>query len=147
MIPNNKKEKALLPTISEYRKTLINKEVKLESIRKYCGAGIGACSIDPEGNVYPCQSMHYPKFIYGNIFEKDLNELFENNISTTIREQYSVDKIEICKDCKLRYICGAGCRAATYKLEGDPMKYPKTLCPYYKELSINKLKNISLNVI
>lgn len=145
--PNNQKEIELLPNINDYKKSFINKEIKLESLRQFCGAGIGSCSIDPKGNVFPCQSMHYPIFKYGNIFNETLEIMFKNKTSQTVRNQYSVDSIETCKDCNLKYICGAGCRAATYKLEGDPMKYPKSLCPYYRELSIHKLKNIPLKIL
>lgn len=142
--PNNKKEIELLPNINNYKKSFVNKVSKLENLRKYCGAGIGSCSIDPKGNVYPCQSLHYSKFEYGNILNESIDNILKNKKSQSIRNQYNVDLIDTCKECNLKYICGAGCRAATYKLEGDPMKYPKTLCSYYRELSIHKLKNIPL---
>lgn len=135
----------MLPEIKDYKKTLIDKKTKLKPLRRFCGAGVGSCSIDPKGNVYPCQSMHYPKFYYGNLFQDTLLNILEQEMSQYIRSQYNVDLIETCKDCCFKYICGAGCRAATYKLEGDPTKYPKTLCPYYKELSIHKLKTIPSN--
>ncbi len=143
--PNNKEDITLLPNIKDYKKTLTDNKTKLKPIRRFCGAGIGSCSIDPKGNVYPCQSLHYPQFYYGNLFQDTLLNILEQKISQYVRSQYNVDLIETCKDCCFKYICGAGCRAATYKLEGDPTKYPKTLCLYYKELSIHKLKSIPFN--
>ena len=41
----------------------------------------------------------------------------------------------------MRFICGGGCRAATYRLEHDISEHPKHLCKFYKEESINDLYN------
>jgi len=147
VIPNHINEIDMLPSVEDYKKSLFDGDSQLDSIRQYCGAGIGSCSIDPLGNVYPCQSMHYPAFCYGNIFNTNFDLLLKCDISQYIRSELSVDNIEVCKDCNVRYICGAGCRAATYKIEGNALSYPKTLCPYYKELSKHKLKNIPLHIL
>lgn len=46
-------------------------------------------------------------------------------------------------NCNVKYICAAGCRAATINLEGSAANWPKTLCNYYKEQAINNLRSIA----
>lgn len=142
MIPSSLKEVHLLPDIENYKKSLCNKDAKLPSKRLFCGAGIGTCSIDPIGNLYPCQNMHYKKFCYGNLLENNLMNLLQTDTSQKIRTLYNIDNIVVCKNCNVKYICAGGCRGATLKLEGDPMNYPNTLCKYYRELAISRLRHI-----
>lgn len=142
IVPNNKMETSLLPEIEEYKKSLSSIVKPLESLRFYCGAGLGVLSIDPKGNVYPCQSLHEKEYNMGNILDSSIEEILQTEVYQNICENFSVDCIPTCRECNVKYICGAGCRSATKNIEGSPTEYPKTLCPYYKEKAINSLKSI-----
>lgn len=142
IVPNTKSEIRLLPSIKQYKRFLPTGQYPLNKFRIYCGAGMGVLSIDPLGNVFPCQSLHYKQFKLGNLLYNPINSILSNNILEDIKENFSVDNIPICKNCNVRYICGAGCRAATLKMEGKAMSYPKTLCKYYRMSALNRLKRI-----
>lgn len=144
MVPNNINDVSLLPLYDEFIKTLPKLSKKIDIIRKYCGAGMGVLSIDPQGNVYPCQSLHSEKFKLGNLLTNSLNTILKNPLLKYIKEYFNIDYIPVCKDCNLKYICAGGCRAATLNTETDPTKYPRILCKYYKAMAMNKLSNIPL---
>ena len=94
------------------------------------------------GNVYPCQSFHYKEYRMGNLLADSIEDIIHTQIHKDIAKNFSIDNIPTCKDCKVKYICSGGCRAATLNIEGKPTEFPKTLCPYYKEKAINMLKSI-----
>jgi radical SAM protein with 4Fe4S-binding SPASM domain len=142
MVPNNTNEICMLPSCSDYIKTLPNIEARLDALREYCGAGMGVLSIDPRGNVFPCQSLHRNKFKMGNLTIDSLNSILKSNVHKYIEENLNIDNIPMCKNCEVKYICGGGCRAATFNIEGDISRYPKTLCEYYKARAIHSLLNI-----
>lgn len=142
IVPNSLDEIVLLPPLDEFIKTLPKIRKKLNVIRKYCGAGMGLLSIDPLGNVYPCQSLHVDKFKIGNLLTNSLDVILKSTTISYIKEHFNIDYISRCKDCNLKYICGGGCRAATFNMEADPAKYPQILCEYYKAKAMNELSNI-----
>ena len=78
----------------------------------------------------------------GNLNNTTIDDIINSKVYHNIFLNYSVDNISVCKDCNVRYICGAGCRAATANLEQDPTAFPRTLCEYYKEKAINTLRSI-----
>jgi len=46
----------------------------------------------------------------------------------------SVDTIEECNVCPVRYICASGCRSEAYTREGDIYVRNKSTCPtFYKQ--------------
>lgn len=50
------------------------------------------------------------------------------------------NKIEECKDCLYKYICGGGCRAKAYCVYGQLDAYLKFECKYLKENCEHYLK-------
>lgn len=142
IVPNGVSELSLLPTLEDYCSTFSSFTQPLDSLRLYCGAGIGVLSVDPLGNVYPCQSLHYKKYKMGNLLTDSIEDIINTQIHKDIAKEFSIDNIPTCKDCKVKYICCGGCRAATLNIEGKPTEYPKTLCRYYKEKAINMLRSI-----
>lgn len=140
IVPNNQDDVALLPSLSEYISTLPSTVKEVEGPRLYCGAGVGVLSIDPFGNVYPCQSLHSKDYKLGNILESSLANIIRSDKRLSLAKAFNVKNITKCKDCSLKYICGAGCRAATLKLEGNAATYPQTMCDYYKANAIQSLR-------
>ncbi len=87
-------------------------------IKRNCGIGLGAMSIANDGNVYPCASLFVEEFCLGNIAKDDIEEILHK--ANDISDKWNVDNTQVCKDCVMKYICGGGCRAATYLTTGKP---------------------------
>jgi len=68
-----------------------------------CGLPMGYTAVvDAKGMVYPCiYLVGNKKYLLGSVFD-------ENPFNFSF-PQLSVDNIEFCRDCKLRYLCGGGC--------------------------------------
>ena len=141
IVPNNICELKYLPTINEYKNAILNKSKDITMKRVHCGAAVGLFSIAPNGDVFPCQNLHYDEFKIGNILNSSLNDLINSSMAIYFREKLKVYNIKKCKSCSMRFICGGGCRAATYRLEHDISEHPKHLCKFYKDESINDLYN------
>lgn len=73
-----------------------------------CGIGY-VIMINPDGNVYPCHVYAHQHYNLGNIYEKNLKEIIDSSKYRELRK-INVDKIEKCRACDLRYLCGGGCR-------------------------------------
>jgi len=109
--------KRILPEIHE-RAGILDLKFNWFTPTQYCqlnplelGLGIKSCSacrmnmcVDPEGEVYPCQS--YFKSL-GNILVDDWSAIWNHPICKEIRERKYVP--EKCENCPELTICGAGC--------------------------------------
>lgn len=77
---------------------------KVKNIRfKNCGIGTSIV-IDSDGKIYPCSyfsSYHIPYTASAKHIIKEFN---------TINNNTSIEHIEKCKDCELKYICSGGCK-------------------------------------
>ncbi len=76
--------------------------------------GYGGLSVSSNGDFFLCNRILELKPI-GNI-----NTPFSSIIKKAkyFYEITSVDNVEVCKDCELKYICGGGCRIDEYEFEG-----------------------------
>jgi len=85
-----------------------------------CQAGIKACSIDQNGDIYGCDlMMGIDDFIAGNLRNDTLLNIW--NHSTLFNEFRNFEFKDVkgkCSNCDLKW-CGAGCRSASYNLNGD----------------------------
>ncbi len=106
-----------------------------------CALGDGQISISETGDVYPCQLLHYPEFLAGNIFETPIETIYHE--SQTLREcrELSVDNIKGCKDCFLRYVCGGACRARAYH-ECGSLHVAGDFCSYERRAFLDGLFKI-----
>lgn len=150
LIPCKLDDIKLMPPISEYlfdnamqEKLPEDSYIQLPLKRVRCGAAINTCSIDPMGNVYPCQSLHFEDFHMGNILEQDIEELRYLNRKESCLP--TVDEIPTCTKCKVRYICGGGCPATAYELDKKTIGRSKLVCPYNYHLAIKTLEKIKNN--
>ena len=78
-------------------------------------------SIQVDGTMQPCQTMHDPRYSIGNAFTTD-NETMISALERTVqmaRQRLSADYG--CARCLLRDACGRGCMAAAVVLTGDPL--------------------------
>lgn len=143
IVPGNKDEISLLPPFEEYSSTLHKSNHKLPIMRLHCGAAVGIISINPIGEVYPCQSLMRDEFRLGSLKESTMNDIMQSDVLDLFRNKFNVENIPTCNKCNVKYICAGGCRSATVNLEGSAGKWPRTLCKYYKEQAINALRSIS----
>lgn len=112
-----------------------------ELFRKQCGVGNGIVSIDANGDIYPCQTLHSPEFKCGNAFQSGLLAVLEESEVIKQSKRAAVDILPECKTCPVRYICAGGCRQAAYMQEGDFLARNRKMCPTYFAGAVDRLWN------
>lgn len=141
MSPSSPSEIPLTPCIDSL--LVCETECEAEPLlpkRTRCGAALDVCSIDPMGNVYPCQALHFEEFRMGNILSQPLNSL--RYLSDGESCLPSVDEIDSCNICKVKYICGGGCLATNYKLNGRQFGRNHLSCPLLKSIALGRLSRM-----
>jgi radical SAM protein with 4Fe4S-binding SPASM domain len=118
----------------------------LEGLRgrgvKKCALADREISISETGDVYPCQLLHAPEFLAGNIHTDSLpNIYFKSPVLDRVRK-VNVDTIEECSQCPIRLICAGGCRARDY-YESGSIETVGEFCEYEKLAFINGLLDYS----
>ena len=108
-----------------------------------CGAGKNIVSISSDGYIYPCHMFNgVEEFCLGTALDGSIyNKVTDNE--KNIFFSLSVDQIEKCQKCHIRYICGGGCRFRSYSLHKN-VYYPDKMCQAYifnKEECIRQLMN------
>lgn len=141
LIPESAEEIELMPSIREIysNKRFIQKnseKKRLDSPRIRCGAGKTTCSIDPMGNVFPCQSLHYDELTMGNLRTTAIESL---NYEI---QMLSVDDIPVCSRCNVKYICGGGCLATGYALYNHKQDRNHLTCHINRHNAIEILKSL-----
>ena len=115
--------------------------------RSKCAIGGAELSISATGDVYPCQLLHYPQFLIGNVHERSLIDMYHNSEIVKDCSKMTVDNIEGCKSCAIRYICGGACRARAFHEKGNIM-VSGDFCEYEKSAFINGIFDLySENVL
>ncbi|WP_372943806.1 radical SAM protein [Shewanella sp.] len=104
-----------------------------------CGAGNGVISVDSNGDVFPCQTMHTPSMKCGNAFETSLIDVYETSSRLKSVRELSVDKVERCSECAMRYICSGGCRNEAVTNSGNIAAGLTRSCNYNFSSAINQL--------
>lgn len=82
----------------------------------YCGAGRLTCSVDQQGNVYPCPFTVDPGLLVGNIREKPLSLLWRE---ARLFDRLCTGEPAACTGCSSYHKCRGGCRGASYLVYGD----------------------------
>ncbi len=106
-----------------------------------CAIGGAELSISASGDVYPCQLLHYPEFLIGNIHERKVSEMVSSSPVIERCAKMTVDNIEGCSTCAIKYICGGACRARSFHEGGDIMS-SSPFCEYEKEAFIDGIIEI-----
>jgi len=107
--------------------------------REQCGVGNGLVSVDANGDVYPCQTMHSPEFKCGNVFETGLAHILETSGVIKKMKSLVVDILPECNTCPMRYICSGGCRQEAYSREGNLLARNREMCPTYFRHALDQL--------
>ncbi|MCF0191255.1 MAG: radical SAM protein [Marinilabiliaceae bacterium] len=106
-----------------------------------CAMGEGEISISATGDVYPCQLLHNDYFIAGNIHENSIREILRDSPVLKKCRGISVDTIDGCKDCAIKYICGGACRARSY-YETKSIEKSGNFCEYEKNAYLDGIVQI-----
>lgn len=89
----------------------------------------------------PCgEFIGLEKFSGGNIFQTGIQEAMQSAPFKRIRGRF-VEKIEECKTCVLRNICGAPCPAELHSLGN--MYEKSVFCEFYKKIINHAFKLIT----
>lgn len=99
--------------------------------------GLGGISIGADGSVYFCNRI-YEVESYGNVLDYPISHFMEKG--KQIHEETSVDNVEPCSKCFLRYICDGGCRIDDFNFAG---KLKNAVKPY-KQISCTDEKKHKL---
>lgn len=93
-----------------------------------CGAGVKRIIVAPDGYIYPCHILdgaeeHKMGSVFTGLDEKKRKAwVLSRDINTD----------EECRKCWARYLCGGGCRAIGYCLEGKLYQPLSPFCEYRK---------------
>lgn len=110
--------------------------------RQYqCGAAAGEISMGPDGSVYPCQALQKPEFNAGTVRNRSLEDIYYNSPVLQRVRGCTVDTIETCRDCDVKYLCGGGCRSLAYNLYGRIDCFNEYSCEYLRTLAVGTLWN------
>ena len=83
-----------------------------------CAVADGTLSVAANGDVYPCQLLHFPEFLAGNVRQAPLDQVYRASPVLERLRQHTVQKIQGCRECPIGLLCGGGCLARHYYEEG-----------------------------
>ena len=97
-----------------------------------CSAGCQVIGVEANGNIKPCLSMQSDEFVVGNVREKSLREIWEDDESFAFNRKFEPSMLEgFCATCRYGDICRAGCRFQAFSSSGSMFDNP--YC-YYRQL-------------
>ncbi|MDI6735166.1 MAG: peptide-modifying radical SAM enzyme CbpB [bacterium] len=97
-----------------------------------CGGGRCFLTITASGEMIPCgEFIGLDGSSGGNIFKSTIHKAMQSKPFKKIRARI-VEKIDECKICEFRNICGAPCPAELHSLGN--MYQPSVFCEFYKEI-------------
>ena len=102
-----------------------------------CGVGGGTLSIDSDGSVYPCHLLHKQEHALGKLTDSSFVDIWDR-LKASRWHNISVDDIEVCRNCSLRYICAGQCRARALAQTGN-FYSPDPFCNYLRRATLEFL--------
>jgi len=113
-------------------------------MRSQCGAGYSFFSIDPEGDIFPCDRYRDKDCLnLGNVRNAPAMEsLASGNKIVKKLSHRLTEKIELCRECDFKRLCEGGCTYETYYHSGK-INVPHPWCSYFKEIYQELFKAIS----
>jgi radical SAM protein with 4Fe4S-binding SPASM domain len=102
-----------------------------------CQAGISSIGITSDGNIVGCLSMGNDRFIEGNVRQKSLVEIWNDQGTFAYNRRKELRKAgPNCRECKREPECGGGCNSVSYSLTGSFHNNPYCFLTIEKENSI-----------
>lgn len=90
-----------------------------------CGAGASLLSIAPNGDVFPCQCLHFPAMVAGNVRLRPLAGIWRD---AAAREP--VKPFDACRQCWAGGLCHLRCEALYYAFGAGSEGFQRLLCPF-----------------
>lgn len=109
-----------------------------------CGVGNDMISIGSDGSIYPCHMLMETSMKLGNIKDKNLIEA-KKDINNEFFINYTVNDLEGCKNCEVKFLCGGGCRARAYMHTND-IKGKDPYCQMYYSFYMDLTNEIKKNI-
>ena len=105
-----------------------------------CGGGRCFFTVTASGEMIPCgEFIGLKGFSGGNIFKDTIEKAMGSRPFKAIRSRIA-EKIDKCRECDLRNLCGAPCPAELHA-HGDMFK-PSVFCEFYKAVIAHAFKLI-----
>ncbi len=96
-----------------------------------CGGGRCFLAVTATGEMIPCGEFQgVPGFSGGNIFKDSIEDAVDSEPFQALRGRI-VERIEECRDCAIRHICGTPCPAEAQGRSGH-MFVASPYCDFYK---------------
>ena len=93
-----------------------------------CSAGLSTLGIDSVGNVRGCESLYDERFIEGNLRQRSLREIWEDESAFSYNRRFEPRMLTgKCASCEMGEYCGGGCRSYNFFAGGK--LYESPLCP------------------
>lgn len=97
-----------------------------------CGAGLTSIGIDSIGNVRGCESMYDEHFIEGNLRQRTLADIWNDENAFSYNRKFKPEMLTgKCADCPVGMLCAGGCRSYNY-FTNDGKLYENILCARHK---------------
>ncbi|WP_248559342.1 radical SAM/SPASM domain-containing protein [Mammaliicoccus sciuri] len=109
-----------------------------------CGVGNDMISIGSDGSIYPCHMLMETSMKLGNIKDKNLIEA-KKDINNEFFINYTVNDLEGCKNCEVKFLCGGGCRARAYMHTND-IKGKDPYCQMYYSFYMDLTNEIKKSI-
>ena len=98
-----------------------------------CGAGGGVLSVATNGDVYPCQCLHYDEFRAGNVKEQSISEIIARSPVLTAFRKEPWPWFGQCSECALMTLCSSTCRVFYKAFKEHEEMFFARLCPFFKK--------------
>ncbi|SFO34188.1 radical SAM additional 4Fe4S-binding SPASM domain-containing protein [Pseudobutyrivibrio sp. UC1225] len=104
-------------------------DIYRESNEMGCHAGITSCNILANGDVYPCSISKMDKHLLcGNVRNQSFKNIWEKSEVLNKLRNIKIDDIRGgCYTCKIKDLCGGGCRIRAYNKYGS--LFAEDCCP------------------
>ncbi len=85
-----------------------------------CGAGRRFVQVSYNGDIVPCSLLSGEKqFRLGNVRTDAVSDIWAGSPVYEFFRRTTVEDIDVCRDCSVKYLCGGGCRADAFLQHGD----------------------------
>jgi radical SAM protein with 4Fe4S-binding SPASM domain len=111
------------------------------SVRGNCGLGGNEIYVNSLGDVFPCKLVTESQFKAGNIRDRPLRDIFEEETFRDLRGSSTEEGNNLvdCRKCYVRGICGGGCRAYHLGYTGNIKRNARNFCRVLRHSAVTSM--------